>query len=101
MLVEPSETYFEAAAGTGGIMITSWNIKPAKYYQVEEMSDRAVPFLLFNMAIRNMQGHLVQCDSLTRKTKEIYEIDGNEVTKLDHSEENERKFDVREWVEKF
>lgn len=95
------DAYFEAAAGTGGIMITSWSNKPANYYEVEEMSDKAVPFLLFNMAIRKMHGVLIQCDSLTRKAKDVYLTDDGDIAKLDHTEEVAKKYDVREWVTKF
>ena len=89
---------YEPTAGTGGILITRWrqdclndpvgtknntNIPgisfftydPRKYwYQVEELSDRAVPFLIFNMAIRGMNGVAIQCDSLSREAKEAYFI---------------------------
>lgn len=67
-------TYFEAAAGTGGMLISNWAIKPAHYYCVEEWSDRAIPFLLFNMAIRNIKGTIIQCDSLTQEIKATYEL---------------------------
>ena len=90
--------YYEPTAGTGGILITRWwqdclndpvgtknntNIPgisfftydPRKYwYQVEELSDRAVPFQIFNMAIRGMNGVAIQCDSLSREAKEAYFI---------------------------
>ena len=90
--------YYEPTAGNGGILITRWwqdclndpvgtknntNIPgisfftydPRKYwYQVEELSDRAVPFLIFNMAIRGMNGVAIQCDSLSREAKEAYFI---------------------------
>lgn len=90
--------YYEPAAGTGGILITRWwqncqtdpvhlhderfsellswiTYDPRSYwYQIEELSDRAIPFLIFNMAIRGMNGVVVQCDSLSREAKEAYFI---------------------------
>lgn len=90
--------YYEPTAGTGGILITRWwqdclndpvgtknntNIPGISFftydsrkywYQVEELSDRAVPFLIFNMAIRGMNGVAIQCDSLSREAKEAYFI---------------------------
>lgn len=71
-------TYYEPAAGTGGILIERWNQDRMKhspfdyeprdyYYTAEELSDRAIPFLLFNMLIRGMNGNVVQCDVLTRE----------------------------------
>lgn len=78
-------TYYEPAAGTGGIIIERWlnnmyqhspfDYEPRMYYYgAEELSDRAIPFLLFNMIIRGMNGHVVQCDVLTRESKGAFFI---------------------------
>ncbi|MEJ6075481.1 SAM-dependent DNA methyltransferase [Lactobacillus johnsonii] len=118
--------YYEPTAGTGGILITRWwqdclndpvgtknntNIPgisfftydPRKYwYQVEELSDRAVPFLIFNMAIRGMNGVAIQCDSLSREAKNAYFIRNNtdnalafsEVIKLPKTSEYEKELNI-------
>lgn len=113
-----SNTYFEPAAGTGGMLIKKWlhdrnnasffTYDPRAYwYQAEEISDRAIPFLLFNMAIRGMNGAVVQCNSVTRQTKDVYFIrnDSNdclafsEVIRMPHSRELAEMYNVSEWVE--
>lgn len=101
---EPRQTdYYEMAAGTGGMMITRWayNVKedpaftgkikstmaddiltssiftysPRTYwYHLEELSDRAIPFLLFNAAIRGINAVIIQCDSLSRKAKRAFYV---------------------------
>lgn len=101
---EPRQTdYYEMAAGTGGMMITRWayNVKedPAFtgkikstmaddiltssiftysprtcWYHLEELSDRAIPFLLFNAAIRGINAVIIQCDSLSRKAKRAFYV---------------------------
>lgn len=132
-----THTYFEPTAGTGGILISRWdfdrrndalNFKgkngghqlskwasvltydPRRYwYQAEEMSDRAVPFLLFNMSIRGMNGVVIQCDALTRQTKDIWFIRNDtpdyerfsEIIKLPHTELWAKEFNVSEWVTEF
>lgn len=75
-LVGANGSYFEAAAGTGGIMIQQWveNEGNNCWYHLEELSDRAIPFLLFNMAIRGMNGIVCHGDSLTNDFKAIYRI---------------------------
>ena len=127
--------YFEVAAGTGGILIKRWwddckndrvgnplhtdpNLKflsiftydpRAYWYQVEEMSDRAIPFLLFNMAIRGMNGVAIQCDSLSREAKDVYFVrnDTNdflafsEVIKMPHTTELKKLYNISEWVDGF
>lgn len=107
----PTGTYYEPAAGTGGILITRWwndrlkdpvHLKPKfaentglsiltydprnYWYQVEEISDRAIPFLLFNMAIRGMNGVAIQCDSLERNAKNAYFIRNDTDDWLEFSE---------------
>lgn len=96
-------TYYEPAAGTGSMLIAKWwndrlknplykrpetdnqlikvltssvfTYDPRAYwYQVEELSDRALPFLIFNMAIRGMNGSITQCDSLSRKATRAFFI---------------------------
>ncbi|QTQ40838.1 N-6 DNA methylase [Lactobacillus taiwanensis] len=129
-------TYYEPAAGTGGILIKRWwhdrNTNPVvmnhlndKYsndpikgvlpvlfydprsywYRVEELSDRSIPFLIFNMAIRGMNGVVVQCNSLSREAKDVYFIrnDTNDffafsdVIKMPHTEELKNELQI-EWI---
>ncbi|WP_164709425.1 N-6 DNA methylase [Enterococcus mediterraneensis] len=72
LLVGKADKYFEATAGTGGMMIQFWNENPAAFFEAEELSDRAIPFLLFNMAIRNMDGIVRHMDSLSGDLKATY-----------------------------
>ncbi|HBK3089390.1 TPA: N-6 DNA methylase [Listeria monocytogenes] len=76
-----SDRYFEAAAGTGGMMIQYWNNNQNAFFEVEELSDRAIPFLLFNMSIRKMTGIIRHGDSLKREFKEIYNIEKGQIQK--------------------
>lgn len=106
-------TYFECAAGTGGIMIQFWDqerkkVRPDQYdpraywYQVEELSDRAIPFLIFNMAIRGMNGVIIHGDSLERSAKDAYFIRNDspdflrfsEVHKMPKSKKLEKELNV-------
>ncbi|VGZ09740.1 phage protein [Streptococcus pyogenes] len=110
-------TYHESAVGTGGILIQAWQrhrissnpftYKPSDYwYRVEELSDRALPFLLFNMSIRGINGVVVHGDSLTRQVKNIYFLQNTKDDMLSFSDINvmprtqdiEREFNVKEWI---
>lgn len=68
----------DIAAGTGGLTIKSWHndrlkhspfdYRPSYYlYHCEELSDRALPFLLFNLAIRGMNATVLHGDALSRR----------------------------------
>lgn len=70
--------FYEGCAGTGGMTIAAWqndrikhspfDYKPSWYfYHVEELSDRALPFLIFNLALRGMNAVVTHCDVLERK----------------------------------
>lgn len=72
----------EPAAGTGSMLIADWyhhystlkfKFHPALlWYQAEELSDAALPFLILNLAIRGINGVIIHGDSLNRKVKNIY-----------------------------
>ena len=110
-----NSTYYEPAAGTGSMLIAKWwndrlknplykrpetdnplikvltsptfTYDPRAYwYQAEELSDRAIPFLIFNMSIRGMNGSITQCDCLSRKATHAYFIHNNTSNYLGFSE---------------
>lgn len=81
-IVQESECYFEAAAGTGGMLIQYWNSYPNSFFEVEELSDRAIPFLLFNMSIRKMSGIVRHGDSLSQEFKAMYRLENGEISRV-------------------
>lgn len=74
MIIGVSDQYFESAAGTGGMAIQAWNIQKDRFFILEELSDRSLPFLLFNMTIRGMDGIVYHGDSLKQEFKREYRI---------------------------
>lgn len=74
---------YDCAAGTGGITIRKWQedriqtspfeYRPSDYlYVCEELSDRAIPFLLFNALIRGMNAIIIHCDVLSRNAYGVF-----------------------------
>jgi len=115
---EPGGTRLDPTAGTGSLIIQRWHedyskhfpfmYKPSMYlYQCEELSDRALPFLLFNLMIRGMNAVVVHGDTLTREAKQVYFIQNDtddamlfsSLNVMPHSKEAEKWFDIREWKE--
>lgn len=89
---EESGYYYECCAGSGNLAIHFWDnhrkkyspfdYKPQYHFAVlEELSDRAIPFLIVNMMIRGINCIIIHADSLTRKCKNAYFICN---TKNDH-----------------
>ena len=114
---ESTHSYYEVAAGNGGILIQAWqkhringnfwSYNPMEYwYQVEELSDRSLPFLIFNMAIRGMNGAILHGDSLTREFQDVYFIRNmssqygpfSEVIVMPKTKTLMQEYDIRKWV---
>lgn len=65
----------DICAGTGGLTIKKWlENGPGAFYYCEEFSSRAIPILLFNLAIRGMRAEVVHCDALSRETFGVYHL---------------------------
>lgn len=106
---------YEPAAGTGSTIIAHWwtevrkNRFPWDYhpdyylYLCEEMSDRTIPFLLFNILIRGMNALVVHGNSLTREAKEVYHCDNkmdsfmsfSELRKMPHTKQVEELLNIK------
>lgn len=78
-IAQPKEegTYFEATAGSGGMAIEHWNNNKSGFYHLEELSDRAIPFLLFNLLIRGINAVVIHGDSLNRTAKGVFFTQNN------------------------
>lgn len=68
------KTNVDICAGTGGLTIKKWNRNKNGHFYCEEFSDRAIPFLLFNLMLRNVDGFIFHGDSLSRKVKHLYHL---------------------------
>lgn len=62
----------DLCAGTGTLTIERWNSNKDALFICEEWSSEVMPFLLFNLAIRNMHAIVFWGDSLTRERKNSY-----------------------------
>lgn len=109
---------YDVAAGTGGITIRKWHAdrlktspffyRPSDYFYVcEELSDRAVPFLLFNLLIRGMNAVVLHGDTLTRtKVKGVFFVQNDtddhmrfsSLNLMPYSEAVAREFMITSWA---
>lgn len=117
-LINDGKTTIDSAAGTGGITISKWwsdclNILPWDYkpsdflYWTEELSDRAIPFLLFNLAIRGMNAVVVHIDLLSREgCKGVYFVQNatdnamgfSSINVMPQTKDVNEFFDIRGWA---
>lgn len=56
---------YDLCAGSGALTIQKWVQNPEKTFACEELDERVIPFLLFNMAVRNMGGYVINRNALT------------------------------------
>ena len=111
---------YEPSAGTGGMIISRWDMQRRRYHPfeykpsmqwfvAEDMSDRAVPFLLFNLSIRGINANVLHIDTLTRRCKAAYLVENkandmlaySDVIELPKNDACMRVFDIREWVDRW
>lgn len=116
-IVGSSNSAMDICGGTGSIIIKKWDkdrrdVSPFEYqpcnyfYQVEEYSDRALPYLLFNLMIRGMNATVFHGDAITRECKNVYFIQNDKNDMLHFSSLNvmpqndivKREFNVKEWI---
>ena len=106
---------YEPAAGTGSTIIAHWyketrkhrfpwDYQPDNYlYLCEELSDKTIPFLLFNLLIRGMNALVIHGNTLTREAKEVYHCDNktnelmcfSELRKMPHTKQVEELCNVK------
>jgi len=108
----------ELAAGTGGIIIRKWNNEIKKvfpwlydpssiFFHLEELSDRAIPFLLFNLSIRGINASVIHGDTLERNAKGVFfvynvnnsPIGFSDINILPYSEDVMNYFNIHQWTD--
>ena len=92
-------SFYEGCAGTGSMTIAAWDAdrkqhspfdyRPSWYFYVcEELSERAIPFLVFNLAIRGMNAVVTHCDVLRREAYGVFYVQNDNDNHLGFSSVN-------------
>ena len=80
-------TAYDLCAGSGSLTIQKWVKNPNKTFICEELDARVIPLLMFNMAVRNMTGYVIQRNALTLEASECFQLVSGEkfsvITKID------------------
>lgn len=67
----------DICSGTGGLTIKEWAKNKDAFFHCEEVASSTIPMLLFNLAIRGVNGEVVHCDVLENKTECVYKLTNN------------------------
>lgn len=67
-------TVYDICAGSGALTIQKWVRNPDKLFICEELDEKVIPYLLFNMAVRNMSGYVINRNVLTMECYKVYKL---------------------------
>jgi hypothetical protein len=73
LIGESSET-IDMCAGSGALTIQRWIENPDTVFQCYEIDETVIPYLLFNLVIRNISATVNQCDILQDETYNVWKI---------------------------
>lgn len=74
MLAGDAEEIVDLCAGSGALIIQRWNRNRDQKFRVYELDENVIPFLLFNLAIRNIEALVNVGDVLQGEITEAYAI---------------------------
>lgn len=67
MLAGDGEIITDMCAGSGALIIQKWNQNHDLEFKAIEIDGNVIPFLLFNMVLRNIRCDVYQMDALTEE----------------------------------
>lgn len=82
-LAGPSDKITDLCAGSGALTIQKWNENHEQSFELYELDEKVIPFLLFNMVVRNIECIVYHSDVLKQEIYHTYRISkGNEFGKF-------------------
>lgn len=71
----PESTILDLCAGSGSLTIQNWVSDNAKTFICYEIDKNVIPYLLFNLMLRNIQGYVINGDVLNDEIFCIYKLE--------------------------
>lgn len=72
--VEQEDPVIDLCAGSGALTIQSWCLNPHRQFICYEFDQNVIPFLLFNLAIRNIEGQVINSDVLKQDVFKTFKL---------------------------
>lgn len=69
-----SDTIIDMCAGSGALTIQKWNLDHNKKFILYEFDEKVIPFLVFNMMLRNIECIIYHSDVLQQEVFHAYQI---------------------------
>ena len=70
----PEEWVYDMCSGSGALTIQKWCSNKNLKFVCEELDSNLIPFLLFNLKIRNIEGYVINGNVLTGERKAVYKL---------------------------
>ena len=64
----------DMCAGSGALTIQAWNLNKDTKFTLYELDGNVIPFLLFNLAVRNINAEVIQKDVILDKKLAKYQV---------------------------
>ena len=65
---------YDCCSGSGTLTVAVWSLNQDVIVVCEELDSEVIPLLLFNLAVRNIQGEVRNGDALTGETKKAWQL---------------------------
>lgn len=73
--VEEANPVIDMCAGSGALTIQSWCINKNRKFICYEFDQNVIPFLLFNLTIRNIEGQVIHSNVLKQEIFKIFQLE--------------------------
>lgn len=73
-LAGKSDVMIDMCAGSGALTIQNWNTTHEQKFELYEFDENVIPFLLFNMAVRNINCTVYHADVLQDEVFHVYTV---------------------------
>lgn len=73
-LAGKADTVVDMCAGSGALTIQKWNMNHEQKFELYELDEKVFPFLLFNMAVRNINCTVYHADVLQDEIFHVYTV---------------------------
>ena len=74
MLAGDSNEVIDMCAGSGALTIQKWNLNHDIKFELYELDENVIPFLLFNMAVRNIECTVYHANILSEEIYNTFKI---------------------------
>nr|DAT40799.1 MAG TPA: N-6 DNA Methylase [Caudoviricetes sp.] len=68
------DVVIDLCAGSGALTIQKWNENHNQRFLLYELDENVIPYLLYNLAIRNMEATVMRADVLKNEVYESWEV---------------------------